>query len=703
MYRSPMLSKDLHRALINDHLQKLIIIVGLLFFLLVSLQAPAQITDQVVHHKLDIQLLPTLKMIKGQDTLTFPAGSPRKMSFVLHKNLKVTVQGHDDSIMTLHSASKLEQYTEYGLTLGSQDSQVTLTYSGVIYDPIKDNSSGGLISSEGATLFENTYWYPSILDTQKNFEISIRAPAEWTSLTQGQLVSHEKDGSTAVTQFKEIYPQEDLYLVAGPFKSTEAETSTGKKLRILLREDNPSLAQNYLSVLPGYIEHYSEIIAPYPYEGFSVIENLWETGYGMPSFTLLGPSVIRLPFILTSSLPHEVLHNWWGNSVYVDYEKGNWSEGLTTYMADYWQQEILQQDRTYRMKALMNFADFVSANPALDFPVRQFKDRHNASSQAVGYSKSMMIFHLLEFRFGKELFNKALQNFYNENLYQKASFNDLQASFEKATSTKLGAFFNQWLDRSGAPWIELTDVKNTQKADGTFQTTYVLSQKQLGLYELAIPVILTLDSGQILHQLAKLNEKTQSFNLVAASPLKNISVDPDFHLFRQLYNEERPITLSSILGNPSLHFFFNGNKGDSLQFIQAWVDVLDGKNHLHNVNDNFDLPSEGAIILVGNNETFADFMRYQLADQNFQLSENEMSINGTSFNLNEVSSVLVSRLRNHPNQSVVWVRWNQETPPAEWAKRLTHYGSSGVLIFKGRPTVLQTTWPVTDSPLQRKM
>jgi len=44
---------------------------------------------------------------------------------------------------------------------------------------------------------------------------------------------------------------------------------------------------------------------------------------------------VRLPFIRTTSLGHEVLHNWWGNGVYVDWERGNWCEGLTTFMADY--------------------------------------------------------------------------------------------------------------------------------------------------------------------------------------------------------------------------------------------------------------------------------------------------------------------------------------------------------------------------------
>ena len=44
----------------------------------------------------------------------------------------------------------------------------------------------------------------------------------------------------------------------------------------------------------------------------------------MASLTLLGPRVIRLPFIFKSSYPHEILHNWWGNGVYVDYASGNW-------------------------------------------------------------------------------------------------------------------------------------------------------------------------------------------------------------------------------------------------------------------------------------------------------------------------------------------------------------------------------------------
>ena len=87
---------------------------------------------------------------------------------------------------------------------------------------------------------------------------------------------------------------------------------------------------------------YNELLGDYPFEKFAVVDNFFASGYGMPSYTLLGSQVLRLPFIIYTSLGHEVCHNYWGNSVYVDYGSGNWCEGLTTYCADY-----LYKDVTY--------------------------------------------------------------------------------------------------------------------------------------------------------------------------------------------------------------------------------------------------------------------------------------------------------------------------------------------------------------------
>lgn len=680
-------------------LNKLMIVIGLLFILLVSMQSHGQ----TLHHKMNVELSPGLKMIKVQDTLTFPKDSPRKLSFLLHKDLQISITSADDSIALLHPATLKEPYAEYGLTLGNSDNKVSLSYFGVIFDPVVNDNSNGLISPEGATLFGSTYWYPFFLDTQKSFDITVQTPADWMSLVQGQMTSTAFQGSSRITRFVEIYPQEEIYLVAGPFKSYQADTASGKKIQVLLRKDEPALAQSFLTLIPDYIQHYSQLIGPYPYATFTVVENFWETGYGMPGFTLLGPTVLRLPFILNSSLPHEVLHNWWGNSVYVDYEKGNWCEGLTTYMSDYWQQEKTGNDRGYRLSSLINYADFVANQPEKDFPLRQFRGRHNSSSQAVGYGKSMMLFHMLEFRLGKEVFTKALQDFYTQNLFKKASFLEIQKSFEKVANQNLESFFNQWLDRTGAPHLELSDVKLMRWYDGSTTATYMLSQTQELPYDLNIPVVWTLESGAEVRQVARLTEKNQVYSFTSHSRPVKISIDPDFRIFRHLYSEERPATLSSVFGSDEIHYYFDSADSQARKFADVWSEKTDGKDIYHDLNQDITIPEKGALVFVGDQAAFANFMKQELAEQNFSLTDKTLTVDGQVFNLSEVSSVFVARLKQRPQQTVVWVRWSADNNPVEWAGRLTHYGTFGVLVFKGRPVVLKSTWPVKASPLQKPL
>ena len=156
---------------------------------------------------------------------------------------------------------------------------------------------------------------------------------------------------------------------------------------------------------------------PYPYSKFALVENFWETGYGMPSFTLLGEQVIRFPFILHSSYPHELLHNWWGNGVFVDFAGGNWCEGLTAYLADHLIAEQRGQGADHRRAILQRVTDYVT--PENDFPLTRFVSRHNAVTEAVGYGKTAMAFNMLREKVGDAQFIKALQEFYRDNRFRR--------------------------------------------------------------------------------------------------------------------------------------------------------------------------------------------------------------------------------------------------------------------------------------------
>jgi hypothetical protein len=681
----------------SQAINKLLIVIGLLFILLVTLQAPAQ----TLQHKLDVELLPGLKMIKAQDTLTFSEKSPRKISFLLHKDLSIVVTSAGDKITLLHSATADSPFAEYGLSLGADDNKVGLAYSGVIYDPVVNDDSRGLISAQGATLFGSTYWYPFILDSFTSFDVTVKTPKDWSALVQGELTATNSDATSQSSRYVQIYPQEEIYLVAGPFKKTAVEMKDGTKLQILLRGEDNGLSANLLSVLPEYLEHYATTIAPYPYRTFSVVENFWETGYGMPGFTLLGPTVVRLPFILTSSLPHEVLHNWWGNSVYVDFDRGNWSEGLTTYLADYWQQELSSQDRDYRLSTLMNYSDYVTSGTGKDFPLKDFKGRHNASSQAVGYGKAMMFFHMLEFQFGREVFQKSLQDFYLSNQFQKVSYSEIQKSFEKITARPLDLIFDQWTERTGAPKLELGDVRIMAWHTGSFSTSYVVGQTADTNYDLNVPVIWKLENGEEIRQWAHLTEKSQVFNLVSRARPVRVEVDPDFHIFRDLYVEEKPATLSGIFGAKEVHFYPQMQSADVAAFTEVWKKQIPGQSIVHPVDETITPAAQGALVFVGDSPAIRSFMKQQLSGQEFDITTTSLSVQGQEFSLDDGSFVLIARKKENPSQLIAWVRWSNGNSPTEWASRLTHYGKFGILVFKGRPVVLKNNWPTLESPLKR--
>jgi aminopeptidase N len=315
------------------------------------------------------------------------------------------------------------------LTLSSPGGKVLFHYRGIIYDPIQENSSSGLISSQGVALFGSSYWYPHVEGEQLTFKMAISLPSGWSSISQGQ---GDKEGS--IEYWSENLPQKVIYLMANRFFSYHQNLNQNLnqhsiRASIYLRHPDPDLAQRFIQATKQSLALYSKKIAPYPYSKFALVENFWETGFGMPSFTLLGPRVVQLPFIFTSSYPHEILHNWWGNSVYVDYLAGNWCEGLTSYMADHYFQTLQHQGRNYRKNALKKFTDFITEEN--DFPLRDFRQKSDGPSEAVGYSKALMFFHMLKLKVGSSTFQDSLRFFYKNYQFKKASYHDIQISFEK--------------------------------------------------------------------------------------------------------------------------------------------------------------------------------------------------------------------------------------------------------------------------------
>ncbi len=551
--------------------------------------------EPAIEHHLMVRLNPGEKTLSVSDTVYFPGNwGGREIHFLLHKDLHPQVStGVSTAEIKLKQETGKIDHRDFGLAKNkfklpenieiehyslilprSKQAEIIclFEYSGKIDHPIEQISeeyargfseSPGTISADGVYLAGSTYWVPWFNADLITFNLQILLPAEWDAVSQGVRTIHEIRNSQRVVRWDSPELMEEVYLIAAPFYEYQRE-QTGVLAMAFLRTADETLARKYLETTAQYLEMYNTLIGPYPYSKFALVENFWETGYGMPSFTLLGPKVIRFPFILHSSYPHELLHNWWGNGVYVDYESGNWCEGLTVFFADHLIKEQRGQGVEYRRGALQAFTDYVHSNN--DFPLIKFTSRRDASSAAIGYNKSMMIFNMLRQEIGDELFVKSIQDFYSENKFKKAGFNDLKKCFEKITGRELDSFFQQWLTRSGAPLLEISRAECAADPAG-FKLNFTLKQTQLDdVFELDVPVAVHLqDSKKAVMQRLRMDSKVQDYQLTFKERPLLIDVDPQFDLFRFLHRDEVPPALSQVFGSEKVAIILPATDKPDLQ------------------------------------------------------------------------------------------------------------------------------------------
>jgi hypothetical protein len=371
------------------------------------------------------------------------------------------------------------------------------------------------------------------------------APGE-RAVATGKLVSEQTTNKQYQATFEVTHPGESPSLFVGPYQVTE-RLSQGLRLRTYFHAELAALADVYLDAADGYIKRYQESIGAYPYADFHIVSAPLPVGLGFPNLTYVGRQVIPLPFMRTRSLAHEVLHNWWGNGVTVDYTGGNWAEGLTTYMADY----ALARDRgeaearSMRVKWLRDFA----ALPAQrDQPLRDFRSKQHQASQVIGYNKLAFVFHMLANEIGQPAFADGLRHFWSKHAYGQAAWADLQAAFEQAAGRDLDWFFRQWLERSGAPRLSL-GAHSVEQVAGGYRTRVEILQPVTG-YRFKLPVLLaTVDADQR-HEIMISDTLTRVEFVTPAKP-RYIHVDPDSDVFRRLQRDETPPILRDITLNPS--------------------------------------------------------------------------------------------------------------------------------------------------------
>ena len=678
----------------------------------------------VVHHDLIVTLDPVNHRLKVRDRIRIPGAfvtAPLAISLNADLNVqgvsggltllptRLRVQG-SDSGMDRHdhdpsSRVPVNVYRIEGAVPG-QELSAEVNYEGVINYPVRQSGgeyarafgqSPGLIESRGVYLAGSTHWVPSLGDALMTYTLAVELPAGWKSVSQGERTSSETSLAGASDRWSVATPTQEVHMIAAPF--TEYSRNVGAaKAMAFLRKPDQALADRYLDATAQYLEMYRRLLGPYPYSKFALVENFWETGYGMPSFTLLGEQVIRFPFILHSSFPHELLHNWWGNGVFVDFAGGNWCEGLTTYLADHLIAEQRGQGADHRRAILQRVTNYIT--PENDFPAARFRSRHNAVTQAIGYGKTAMVWNILREKIGDAQFIKALQEFYRDNRFRVASYDDIRKSFEAVSGLDLRSFFDQWIKEVGTPELRLD-----QAAGHGERVDITLSQVQPGrLFTLDVPVIIETDKGVETRTVSMPSDRARvdvSFDLKGRA--QRVEIDPQFQVYRRLSPFEIPPSLSKAFGARKVLIVMSAQSAPVYAGLaKAW-----SRDGVETVMDSqLDaLPADRAVWVLGAGNKFMPVVTEALKTYGASLDASGLRTANAMHEGAGRSLVTVARHPHNPDSVVIYVSASSEAAANALARKLPHYGKYSWLVFAGDEATNEAAgeWPIGDTPLARNL
>ncbi len=701
----------------------------LLMFACSSQKSAGTIGYSIEKHQLNVVIDPVQSAASIEDQLSFNSPNPvTQLSFLVNKN--IDLQGVEfpgqDIEFKLEKNFPIEKYIDHPDSADRADFKsvaelvinfarpVTQGVAAVRYNLTASDSVNkaafsreyiayevnGYIGEKGVFLSPSYFWYPSLPNNLSRFQVDITCPANLYVLTQGKLTGESAAGENHRISWQTDYPTDGIHLVGSNYA---IQTAKYRDIDIYTDffPETQELAPSYLAACQRYLAMYEKMIGPYPFSKFAVVENFFPTGYGMPSYTLLGSQVLRLPFIIYTSLGHEITHNWWGNSVYVNYDEGNWCEGLTTYFADYHYKEMKSPEDAMQYRRDLDRDFTVYVKDGKDFPLSQFRERTESSSRAIGYGKSAMVFHQLRKIVGDSLFYQTFRDFYKANKFREASWTDIQTSANKVCQQDLDWFFGQWVNRAGAPQISLEHAEYLDNA-----VEFTLEQPDPA-YRLYVPVSITENTGKKT-SFVWFEKPVQTFQIQVAEKPAQLAVDPDFDLFRRLDHAEIPPTLSEIYGQDSAVMVLPDNC--PAQKLETYRDLAEkmaeGKEHISIVEAKsvgVDKLTDASYYFFGTPVENSLIDKIQVAPQGeVKFGKTDFLLNGESLPAPDDLLVLVFRARQNPDLDYCIIALGKNANAGRVGMLLSHYGKYSYLNFSGGKNVIKDVYTTESSPLVYK-
>ena len=496
---------------------------------------------------------------------------------------------------------------------------------------------------------------------------------------------------------------DDMTIIGGRFNIIESMYE-GKRFSVYTI-DNGSVAKTYLNAIVDYYKLYTKILGPYPYSGFAVVENFFATGFGMPGYTLLSNKLMSMPWITLTpgSLAHEFVHNWWGNSVYIDKNLGNWCEGLTTFCSNYYYNILFNKEKDavdWRKKALMSMEALPERK---NYPLSKFKYQNTGDDATVGYSKGGFLFYEALKLLGEDRFFLGLRNFAEKFKGKRASWSRLSDAFndlvkKDSLNIPIKKVFSQWLMDVKVPNLTLKDVKHENDT-----LNFAVSQDMMNYMSVPVRIITEKDT---VWKNCILSGGVKRLSFYFKEKIKSVTVDPNYQVLRRCNKWEIPYSFSQTLADSPLVVLPSKAHADYsvTMKLAEMMKESDFACDIKSVDEVKDADWKDRTIIVVGTEVSNPFFKNltSLVPDNIKLDKESVLVDNKPTSIQ--GNILLMNTR-HPDVSndkkkFMTIIYCKDIKDAEQFRRLFRYSSYSLVMLAagkmGRPLVQMEYFPIVN-------
>ena len=335
-------------------------------------------------------------------------------------------------------------------------------------------------------------WWPcknNLSDKIDSIDIFVTTPGQYSSASNGMLVSEITQGSFKTAHWKHRYPIA-TYLIAlavtnyQPFSIYAHNGTDSIQILNYPFPENLANAQTYAKDVIQSMELFDSLFITYPFEKerYGMTQFLWGGGMEHQTMTFLNNFGFEL-------MTHELAHQWVGDMITCCNWHDIWlNEGFATYWTGLSYNYFSEGFYWPSWKRLQ--INNITSQPDGSVYCSDTTDVNRIFNSRLSYAKGAMVLHMLRWTIGDSAFYVGFKNYLTDpaRAYGYSCSSDFITHMENASGISLTEFFNDWLYGEGYPIYSISCSFNPTDNNAQVTINQTQSNPSVSFFEMPVPL-----------------------------------------------------------------------------------------------------------------------------------------------------------------------------------------------------------------------